>query len=667
MFQTRLFLFLFSLLFLIGCSPKTSELVVAKYGENEVKLGEYEKFYSRNIGGLDAARKSTQQEREDFLNLLMKYKLKLQDAGDKNLIADPEIIQELNEYRTSLASTFMLEKELVEPSLKKLYGRTTEEIRASHILLRVDASSPPEDTLKAYTKAVELIDRIKRGEDFGKLAFEFSEDPSAKENNGDIYYFSSGQLVPQFEDAVYAMKIGDISQKPVRTAFGYHVIHVTDRQPAKGSIRVRHIMARFNSQQPDSADSASAYTRISELLDSLKAGSDFHALAVSKSEDGGSSVNGGDLGFFQRRRWVQPFDEAAFKLKAGEVSNIVRTPYGFHILKCEEHKPHQTFEEAKPEIQRTFQSQRYTDAYNEYMANLKKTLNISIDEHVGDLFVSQLDSTNTSGDSAWDATVNDDIRKMILIKVGTQSLNIDSVINILTDRQDFRDTPLRKHDLMKRYERIGELKLLAENSKNLEARFPEFSSLMQEYKDGVVLYKAEQMEVWNNLNISDSSLHEFFNNNRERFKFPNRVDYSEIFVETDSVAAEIMNKLQAGEPFEKLAEQYNEEPSLIANKGSHGLKSIEEDELAEMCWDMEVGWISQPILTDDGGYSIIKVNLKEPSHLKTFEEAGVEVSNTFQEYEQKRLEKEWLEKVKAKYPVQLFPEILQKAFSDSAK
>lgn len=667
MFQTRLFLFLFSLFLIIGCSPKTSELIVAKYGDNVVKLGEYEKFYSRNIGGLDAAKKSTQKEREDFLNLLIKYKLKLQDATDKNLLADPEIIQELNEYRTSLASTFMLEKELVEPALKKLYKRTTEEIRASHILFRVDANSSPEDTLAAYTKAMELIGRLKKGEDFGKLAFEFSEDPSAKENYGDIYYFSSGQLVPQFEDAVYEMKIGEISQKPVRTAFGYHIIKVTDRQPAKGSIRVRHIMARFNSQQPDSADSASAYSRIVEVLDSLKAGSDFHSLAVSKSEDGGSSMNGGDLGFFQRRRWVQPFDEAAFKLKVGEISNIVRTPYGFHILKCEEQKPYQTFAEAKPEIQRTFQSQRYNDAYNEYIANLKKTFPISIDQDVANLFVSELDSTNTSGDSAWDATVSDDIRKMVLIKVGTQSVTVDSVINILTDRQDFRDTPLKKQDLMKRYERISELVLLAENSKNLETRFPEFNSLMQEYKDGVVLYKAEQLEVWNKLNISDSSLHEFFNNNRERFKFPNRVDYSEIFVMSDSVAAEIMDKLQAGEPFEKLTEQYNEEPHLIANKGSHGLKSIEEDELAEMCWDQEVGWISQPIITDEGGYSIIKVNSKEPAQLKTFEEAGVEVSNAFQEYEQKRLESEWLEKIKTRYPLQLFPEQLKHAFTESEK
>ncbi|MDP2209712.1 MAG: peptidylprolyl isomerase [Bacteroidota bacterium] len=667
MFQTRLFLFLFFLLLLIGCSPKTSELVVAKYGDNVVKLGEYEKFYSRNIGGLDAAKKATQQEREDFLNLLMKYKLKLQDATDKNLLADPEIVQELNEYRTSLASTFMLEKELVEPSLKKLYKRTTEEIRASHILFRVDMTSSPEDTLKAYTKAMEIIDRVNKGEDFGKLAFEFSEDPSAKENSGDLYYFSSGQLVPEFEDAVYGMKVGEISQKPVRTAFGYHIIKATDRQPAKGSIRIRHIMARFNSQQPDSADSASAYSRIVEVLDSLKSGSDFHAIAVSKSEDGGSSTNGGDLGFFSRRRWVQPFDEAAFKLKAGEISNIVRTPYGFHILKCEEQKPLQTFEEMKPEIQRTFQSQRYTSAYNDYIANMKKSFYFSIDENVANLFVSELDSTNTTNDSAWDATVTDDIRKMILIKVGTQSLNIDSVINMLTNRQDFRDTPLKKHDLMKRFERIGDLALLAENSKNLETRFPDFKSLMQEYQDGVVLYKAEQLEVWNKLNISDTLIHEFFNNNRERFKFPGRVDYSEIYATSDSVAAEIMNKLQAGESFEKLADQYNEEPQLIASKGAHGLKSIEEDEFAKMCWDMEIGWISQPIFTEDGGYSILKVNLKEPSRVKTFEEAGVEVSNAFQEYQQKRLETEWLEKIKTKYPVQLFPEQLQKAFTDPAK
>ncbi len=652
---------------LIGCSPKTSELIVAKYGDNVVKLGEYEKFYTRNIGGLEAAKKSTQKEREDFLNLLMKYKLKLQDATDKNLIADPEIIKELDEYRTSLASTYMLEKELVEPSLKKLYQRTTEEIRASHILFRVDMTSPPEDTLKAYTKAMEIIDRLKKGEDFGKLASEFSEDPSAKENFGDIYYFTSGQLVPEFEDAVYEMKIGEISQKPVRTAFGYHIIKVTDRQPAKGSIRIRHIMARFNSQQPDSADSASAYLRIVEVLDSLKAGADFHALAVSKSEDGGSSANGGDLGFFQRRRWVQPFDEAAFKLKAGEISNIVRTPYGFHILKCEEQKPIPTYEEMKPEIQRNFQAQRYNNAYNEYISNLKKTFHFSIDENVANLFISELDSTQTTSDSGWDATVGEDIRKMILIKVGTQSVNVDSVINMLTDRQDFQDTPLKKNELMKRFERIGELALLAENSKNLETRFPDFKNLMQEYQDGVVLYKAEQLEVWNKLTISDSLLQEYFNNNREKFKLPNRVDYSEIVVESDSLANEILKQLRDGESFEKLADQYNEEPELKANKGSRGLKSIEEDEIASMCWDMEVGWISQPILNEDGGYSIIKVNSKEPSRAKTFEEAGVDVSNAFQEYQQKQLEAEWLEKIKAKYPVQLFPEHLQKAFTESTK
>ncbi len=667
MFQTRLFLFLFSLFFLIGCSPKTSELVVAKYGDNVIKLGEYEKFYSRNIGGLDAAKKATQQEREDFLNLLMKYKLKLQDANDKNLLADPEIIAELAEYRTSLASTFMLEKELVEPSLKKLYKRTTEEIRASHILFRVDMTSSPEDTLKAYTKAMEIIARINRGEDFGKLASEFSEDPSAKDNYGDLYYFSSGQLVPEFEDAVYGMKVGEITQKPVRTAFGYHIIKTIDRQPAKGSIRVRHIMARFNSQQPDSADSASAYSRIVEALDSLKSGSDFHNLAISKSEDPGSAPNGGDLGFFSRRRWVQPFDEAAFKLKAGQVSNIVRTPYGFHILKCEEQKPTQTYEEMKPEIQRTFQSQRYNDAYNAYIENLKKTFQFFIDENVANLFVRDLDSTSTTSDSAWDATVTDEVRKMILIKVGTQNLKIDTVINMLTNRQDFRDTPLRKDDMMKRFLRIGELALLAENSKDLETRFPDFKSLMKEYQDGVVLYKAEQLEVWNNLNISDTLINEFFNNNRERFKFPGRVDYSEIYATSDSVTAEIMHKLETGESFEKLAEQYNEEPELRANKGVHGLKSIEEDEIAKMCWDMEVGWISQPIFIEDGGYSIIKVNSKEPSRLKTFEEAGVEVSNAFQEYLQKRLETEWLERIKTKYPVQLFPEQLQKAFADSAK
>ena len=665
MIHTRnILIVLLTTVLILGCGPKTGELVVAKIGDNPVKLEEYEKFYSRNAGGLDAAKKSTLPEREEFLNLLLKYKLKLQDAYDKKLEDDTDIKQELSEYRTSLASTFLLERELIEPNLQKLYKRSLEEIRASHILIRCEMNASPEDTLKAYHKAVGIIDSLKKGISFEKLAVKFSEDPSAQQNKGDIYYFTSGQLVPQFEDAVYQMKSGEITKVPVRTTFGYHLIKVTDKKPSVGSIRVRHIMARFSAPNKiDSADSASAYQRILAVKDSLKKGYRFDSLAVKLSEDGGSAPNGGDLGYFSRRRWIQPFDEAAFKLKAGEVSGIVQSPYGFHILKCEDIKPMQTFEEAKTELQKIFQSQRYNDAYSEFIANIKKEYNYSFNAGVSKNFLSTLDTAKTTSDSAWADAVPAEVRSSTIMKVGARNVIVANVIELLSKRQDFKDAPLKKSEMNSRLDRVSELVLLEEKSKSLETKFPEFSNLMKEYQDGVILYKAEQIEIWNKLSINDTSLHTYFDSNREKFAFPDRVNYSEINVKSDSLLKEISKLLNNGVKFDSLAAEYNEEGDLKDKKGAHGFTNADESEMAAKAWAMEVGVISEPITHEDGSFSIIKVISKDPAHLKSFEEAGVEVSNAFQESEQKRLETGWLDRIKVKYPISTHPEVLPKAFT----
>ncbi len=107
-----------------------------------------------------------------------------------------------------------------------------EEVRASHILVKVEKDAKP-DVVEAKKKAAQAIaDRVKKGEDFAKLAKEVSEDPSAKQNSGDLDFFAKEQMVPEFSNAAFAMKKGDISD-PVRSDFGFHVIKVTDRHDAE--------------------------------------------------------------------------------------------------------------------------------------------------------------------------------------------------------------------------------------------------------------------------------------------------------------------------------------------------------------------------------------------------------------------------------------------------
>ncbi len=104
-------------------------------------------------------------------------------------------------------------------------------MRASHILIKVPPDAKPEVVVEKKKAAQAIADRVKKGEDFAKLAKELSEDPSAKENSGDLNFFGKEQMVPEFSEAAFKMKTGEISD-PVRSQFGYHIIKVTDRHDA---------------------------------------------------------------------------------------------------------------------------------------------------------------------------------------------------------------------------------------------------------------------------------------------------------------------------------------------------------------------------------------------------------------------------------------------------
>jgi peptidyl-prolyl cis-trans isomerase SurA len=657
--------FLLISLCLIGCSPKYGEMVVLEVGKSKVTLSEYETFFTRNSGGLETARQSSPEERERFLDLLTNYKLKLQDAYERKLQNDSDIVEELREYRSSLASTFMLDRELIDPGVKQMYDRRKEELRAQHILISVKPDAQPADTLAAWTKAMDVIHRIKSGENFDSLALKFSEDPSVKTNRGDLYYFTGGQMVSSFENAVYAMHKDEITSVPVRSTFGYHIIKVLDRKQAPGKIKVRHIMTSFQVSATDSADTSAALNRIKGIQDSLKKGLDFAELATKLSEDKGSAEHGGDLGWFERRRWVQPFDEAAFNLAVGQISGIVRTSYGYHILRCDSSKPVASYAELRDEMKKFYQQHRYNEAYNDYIADLKKMYNYSFNNGTFESFLVHLDSTKSTDDSAWYETVPPELRKQALMVISGRSLSLDTAITILNKRTEYRGTLLRKTELQSQLERIAQSLLIDRKSVGLEDRNPEFGALMKEYEDGVVLYKAEQLEVWNKTSVTDSALKAFYAQNKTKFMFPERVNISEIHVDSDTLAAMIYDSLKHGVNFGDLAARYNDDSDLKAKRGSRGYQPVNTDDLTQHAASLPVGGFSEPLEKEGGGSVIIELIAKEPAREKTLEEAGAEVSNALQEDVSKRLEKDWLDRVKQKHPVIQYKEVLQNAFKSS--
>ena len=184
-----------SILSLFGCG--TSNPIVATIGDEKITLNNFEDNYAKNNGGWDTSTVSTIEDRQRFLDLLIKFKLKVKEARSQGLEKDSAIISEMDTYNTSVAQSYIIEKDVVNPGMQQMYNRKKDEVRASHILIRLTAKATPQDTLHAYEQAMNIIAQLPQVP-FDTLAFKYSEDPSAKNNYGDLGFFSGGRMVPEF-------------------------------------------------------------------------------------------------------------------------------------------------------------------------------------------------------------------------------------------------------------------------------------------------------------------------------------------------------------------------------------------------------------------------------------------------------------------------------------
>ncbi|MCY7361516.1 MAG: peptidylprolyl isomerase, partial [Ignavibacteria bacterium] len=183
------------LVIIVACSSKKKQ-VVAEVGDEKIYMEDYEKQYMKTVNNLDTAKNSDMAKRKEFLDLLIKFKLKVKDARDRGLLKSDDIQKDMAQYKESFLTNYFIEKKVVEPNIKNLYDMKEYEVRASHILINLPQQSfTPEDSIKAYLKADSVIKRLKDKEDFAKVAMEMSDDQSAKQNGGDLYYFTAGMTV----------------------------------------------------------------------------------------------------------------------------------------------------------------------------------------------------------------------------------------------------------------------------------------------------------------------------------------------------------------------------------------------------------------------------------------------------------------------------------------
>jgi peptidyl-prolyl cis-trans isomerase SurA len=668
---------------IIGCGGS----YVADIAGEKISVEEFEQVYAKNNGGWEAAAKTSAEDKQKFLELYVKFRLKVKEAYAFGYNKDAELQNELNDYRRNLAVSYMLEKEITKPALEKLYARKKKEIRASHILIG-SGSSNPVDTLINFNYAKQIQDSLALGIPFETLALHNSQDPSVQYNKGDLYYFSAGSMVPEFEDAVYGLQKGEVTKFPIRTQFGYHIIKVTDILENQGPVHVSHIMKRLNPNDPPE-DSVKAMAELSAYRDSILAGKDFAQVARMISDDTFSGGRGGDLGFIDRGRTVREFDDLIFGMKDSSVSPVIRTQFGLHLVKRHNAKGLAPYSEMEQQLKSEYQNYRFQYDQSRMIVKIKKEYNYAESEQGEALFASSVDTSKSTNDANWDSTLTPSVRNTVIYTYGGKSITLDSVIRLTKLNQELNNMAFSSPNTVPLIiQKIGTSLITEFHAQQLQSRFPDFGRTMKEYEEGILLFKAEQEQVWNKVQPNDSTLRLYHAANKEKYTWPDRVNVQEIFVATDSVAKLVKRALAGytvdslvakkgkgkkqtfdtlkiavkGITFDSAAARYNTRGTTLETRGVHGFQPVTTNDITKRAWSQDVNDTAS-FFPNENGFSFLKVIKKDPSREKTFEEAQSEVSGAFQEYETKRLGDEWYESLKKKYPVIINNEAVGKTFA----
>ncbi|MFZ0454759.1 MAG: peptidylprolyl isomerase [Ignavibacteriaceae bacterium] len=625
---------------LSSCAPKQSDIVLSEFGNHKIKMKEFENALVKNSGGVEAAKKDSLSQLKDFLDLYTTFKMKIRDAEVRGYDQDSSLVNELNDYKKKIAVSFLLNKEIVDPGIKDLYNKRKYELRVSHIMIRPDTSGDA----AALKLATSILDSIKNGASFGEMAKKYSEDVYSKPLGGDIYYITGGMVPESFEDAAYATEPGHVYPHVVKTKFGYHIIKVTERRERIPEIRASHILIPYKG--PDGKeDTAAARAKIDSVLTKIKNGADFSEMAKEYSQDPGSKEKGGDLGFFKRRQMVKEFDEAAFDLKVGEVSGVVKTRFGYHLIKVTDQKKYPSFDADKEELKKLFQQTRYQDKYDSLVAKLKTKYNFKVIGKTLDFIASKSDSASVGNDSALVANT----KGMTIYTFDDNSKDAGTFLSGLENNHEFAGKLINLSLLKSAIDNVGDEELLEKEAIALESKDSAFAALIKDYKYGIYIFKLQTDEVWNKINIDSTSLHQYYEETKDNYKLPAQVSYSYLTFFSSDPADSAYKKLENGGSF-----------NSIGKISELKLQDVSSSELAKAAFELEnPGDFSKPV-EEKGKYYIVKLTEKQPERLKTFSEAKAQVSSDLQDKEANKLENNYVQQLKDLYkPVYHYDELTE--------
>ena len=691
--------FLTASAFSLNIIAQSNEPVIMTINGKPVYKSEFENVYKKNNGKeINKEQKSI----SEYVDLFSTFKMKVFEAEANGLDTNSAFKTELAGYRKQLASPYLTDKNVNDALLVEAYERMKTEVKAQHILIRIEEGALPKDTIEAYTRLMIIRDAILKkpisatriaeyenilkkssaginkssnkkdsanyqsklnavtnlsaytntGEDpFIAVAKKTSEDPSAAENGGDLGYFSSLQMVYPFENTAFKLNVGEMSM-PIRTRFGYHILKVNDKRASQGEILTAHIMVSFAKDMGEK-DKANLKTKIDEIYAKLKSGSKFEEIARQFSDDKQSAEKGGQLQWFGSSRMPIEFEKASFALQNnGDYSEPFTTKYGWHIVKRLDKKGLASFDDMKADLkQRIGKDSRTQAGKTSLIAKIKKENNFKENVMSKTPFLKVLDSTVYQG--KWEAKKADKLGNKELFTIGTTKKTQNDFAKYIESHQTARAIMDNNMFLQQSYKEFVDETVINFEDAQLETKYPEYKNLLKEYRDGILLFDLTDREVWSKAIKDTAGLRVYYSKNKTNYLWEERAETTTYKCLNDKIAKQVRGLLNKNKTEKEIIDIVNKSSQLnLTSESVTYLKGENKD--VDANW--KKGIVSNNIIDNkENKVVVLVINAILDKTPKTIAEAKGTITADYQTY----LEKEWLGYLKNKYTVKVNEDVLK--------
>ena len=636
----------FLLLFTLNLSAQKKSETVVTIGTEKVSKEEFEANYRKNNANI--LDKKELKSPEEYLDLYIKFKLKILEAEKLGYDTVRSYRDELEGYRKDLAKPYLTDVSFNEEMVKTAYYRTQYERKASHLLIRVTPEASPADTLAAWNKINNLRQQIIAGADFNEMAAKYSEDPSALQNKGLLGYFSAFQMVFSFEDMTYRTPVGQVSEI-VRTRFGYHLIKVHDERLAAGEIKVAHIMKMFPKQASEETI-ANLKLKADSIWQKATSGADFAGLAKKYSDDKQTATEGGVMNWFTPNNMVPQFAEAAFALKNdGDISPVIRTPYGWHIIKRLERKTTQPIEKLRPDLEAKIkQNPAISKHSNEaFDRKLRVEYQLKIDEPTFTKLIGSVSDT-----VIWKNIISDKkLQEKLLVTFADQKLSVAAFTDFLQKLKFAPRSNQAEAQLKEMLNKYINQELLAYENSQLEKKHPDFARLYQEYHDGILLFNISKDKIWDVATTDTARLQNYFDQTTKKHYWNERFKGWIIKANNRDTRANVESLLNESRATQKseLTDLFNTQTDSKIQISDVACEKGENPIVDYFIWGG-----AKPSGFDETT-TFVHGNIVK-NEMKQLKDAWGLYSSDFQE----QIEKEWVDSLLKKYPVSVNQKVLKK-------